>query len=288
MGLILFLGLNIGIYYFFDIGSILSDLNKNPIIYFLIYFLIYSYGYFTTLLCYGYVYKNPLILSKKLLTTSLILLVILAIDKSIPIHRYLSDAFISYPFVHYSSRVLKLMSLPVMLTISMVILYLINIQNRKSLGFTFKEIQIKPFIYIMLAIIPVVLIASFTQGFLEYYPLYKHTLASEISDIPDFIFVGIYEFVYGLNLLSVELIFRGILVIGFIGVLGKGSVFPMVSLYCFIHFDKPVLECISSIFGGYALGVIALYTRSIIGGSILHIGMAWMMELLAWLQKVTD
>jgi len=51
-----------------------------------------------------------------------------------------------------------------------------------------------------------------------------------------------------------------------------------------LHFGKPIGEAISSIFGGYVLGVIALNTKSIVGGSIVHIGVAWLMELFAYLQ----
>jgi len=288
VSLILFLGLNITIFYSFDIGPILLHISKNPFKYTGVYFLIYAYGYYTTLFWYGYIYKNPSVLSIKMLTTSFFLLVILAMDKAVPIHKHLSEIFISYPFVQYLSRVFSLLLLPLTLFLVIIILIWINNLNRKSLGLSIKALNVRPFIYIFMTIIPVVAIASFNQGFQEYYPLYKPTLASEITSIPDYIFVGIYEFVYGLNLLSIEIIFRGILVIGFIRFIGKGSVFPMITFYCFIHFDKPVMECISSIFGGYLLGIIALYTRSIMGGSILHIGMAWLMELMAWIQQVID
>ena len=286
--LIIFLGLSISLYYYFDIGSNIHQNSKNVFGYMGIYFLIYSFGYYITLLWYGYIYKNPLVFSGKVLITSLLLLVILATDKAFPLHKFVSEAIISYPFVHYSSRIFKLMSLPVMLGVVVIILIYINNLNRNSLGLTVKGLRIMPFIYIILGIIPIVAIASFNLGFQDYYPMYKPTLASEITNIPDYLFVGVYELMYGMNLLATEVIFRGILVIGFIRMMGKGSIFPMVTVYCFIHFDKPIYECISSIFGGYLLGVIALYTRSIIGGSILHIGMAWLMELMAWIQHIYD
>jgi len=40
----------------------------------------------------------------------------------------------------------------------------------------------------------------------------------------------------------------------------------MVVAYASIHFGKPLGETIPSVFGGYLLGVLALYTRSIWGG----------------------
>jgi hypothetical protein len=56
-------------------------------------------------------------------------------------------------------------------------------------------------------------------------------------------------------------------------------------LYCTLHFGKPMGEAVSSVFGGYILGVVAYETRSIWGGVIVHIGIAWMMEIIAFAQK---
>ena len=72
---------------------------------------------------------------------------------------------------------------------------------------------------------------------------------------------------------------------GMAQILGKHAVIPMVTIYCFLHFGKPTGEAISSIFGGYILGVIALYTRSIWGGILIHIGVARMMEAAAYVAK---
>ena len=59
----------------------------------------------------------------------------------------------------------------------------------------------------------------------------------------------------------------------------------MVVCYASLHFGKPLGETIGSIFGGYILGVLALQTRSIWGGIIVHVGVAWLMDLAALLQK---
>jgi hypothetical protein len=53
-----------------------------------------------------------------------------------------------------------------------------------------------------------------------------------------------------------------------------------------LHFGKPMGEAVSSIFGGFILGVIALYSRSILGGVIIHLGVAWLMEFTAWCQHI--
>jgi hypothetical protein len=88
-----------------------------------------------------------------------------------------------------------------------------------------------------------------------------------------------YELSYGLDFVSIELFFRGFLVIALARYAGQYAILPMAAFYCTIHFGKPLGECISSFFGGLALGVIAWRTRSILGGLIVHLGLAWLMEV---------
>ena len=60
---------------------------------------------------------------------------------------------------------------------------------------------------------------------------------------------------------------------------GKEAILPMAIFYCTIHFGKPMGECISSYFGGIILGVVTYHTKTILGGFIVHVGIAWLMEL---------
>jgi len=286
--LLIFLGVIIFLSYYFDIESIILQANMNKFERMVIYLLLYGFGYYSTVFWYGFMYKTPKVISPPFLISSFILLIILAIDKTILLHSLLAENLSTYPFVYFTSRLFKLLTLPVMTVIVSLLLAGIMNFKFKNTGLTYNNLKIMPFIYLLSGTLLLVVAASFTQGFQNYYPMYKTTLASKATNIPEYIFILLFESTYGLNLLSVEVIFRGILTISFIRFLGKGSIFPMVTVYCFIHFGKPVIECISSIFGGYLLGVIALYTRSIIGGSILHIGLAWQMEVIAWIQELND
>jgi len=92
-----------------------------------------------------------------------------------------------------------------------------------------------------------------------------------------------YELSYGLDFLSIELLFRGLLVIGLVRYAGQHAILPMAAFYCTIHFGKPLGECASAFFGGLILGVIAARTRTVLGGLIVHLGLAWMMELGGWI-----
>jgi len=88
-----------------------------------------------------------------------------------------------------------------------------------------------------------------------------------------------FELFYGLDFFSTELYFRGFLVLAFVRWLGPAAILPMAVFYVTIHFGKPLGETISSFFGGYLLGIFAYYSRSIWGGVLVHIGLAWLMEL---------
>jgi hypothetical protein len=89
----------------------------------------------------------------------------------------------------------------------------------------------------------------------------------------------LYELSYGSDFFSIELFFRGFLVLAFARYAGKDAILPMAIFYCAIHFGKPLAECISSFFGGIILGVVSYHTRTILGGFLVHVGLAWLMEL---------
>jgi hypothetical protein len=74
----------------------------------------------------------------------------------------------------------------------------------------------------------------------------------------------LYELAYGSDFISVELFFRGFLILAFVKLVGKDAILPMACFYCTIHFGKPLGECISSYFGGMLLGIVVFHTRSIV------------------------
>ena len=96
----------------------------------------------------------------------------------------------------------------------------------------------------------------------------------------------IYEFFYGIDFLWVEWIVRGALIIGLYKIMGENVLLPVTVFYCTIHFGKPMAEAISSILGGYVLGIFAIRTNTIYGGFMIHAGIAWMMELAAFIQHM--
>ncbi len=139
-----------------------------------------------------------------------------------------------------------------------------------------------PYLLLLTGMVPLILLAATQPDFQASYPTWQ--AAESITDQTGWSkwwFTVAYQLAYGLDFLTVELLFRGALVVGMSRLLGKESVLPMVAVYCILHFGKPLGEAISSIFGGYILGVIALYGRNIWGGVLIHVGVALLMEWAA-------
>jgi hypothetical protein len=153
----------------------------------------------------------------------------------------------------------------------------------EALGLTTKEFQAGPYFGLLLLLAPLVALASTQPDFLRVYP--KAMQIASIHGYPGPLWcrVVVYELSYGLDFLSIELLFRGLLVIGVMRYAGEQAILPMAAFYCTIHFGKPVMECLTSFVGGLALGVLAYRTRSVLGALIVHLGLAWMMEVGGWI-----
>jgi hypothetical protein len=138
----------------------------------------------------------------------------------------------------------------------------------------------------LLIMAPLIGFASFGADFQEDYPSYPTTMTHEYLGVPEWLTVLFFELVYGWDFVATEWIFRGFFIIGMASLMRHRAVLPMVVTYAFLHFGKPLGETIGSVFGGYILGVIALRTGSIWGGIAIHLGVAWLMEIAAFLQRM--
>jgi len=148
-------------------------------------------------------------------------------------------------------------------------------------GLRFKGMNYKPFFLMLILMIPLIAIASYMPDFQKAYPQYKFWLYDGAFGLTPIQASGVFEFVYGLDFASIELLYRGALVVGMARVLGREAVLPMAGAYVILHFGKPLGEAISSFFGGFILGVHALEKKNIFGGIIIHVGIAYLMEIAA-------
>jgi len=207
---------------------------------------------------------------------------ILSLDTAIHLSGFLSTVPLTVRYL-IQKIVNNLMSLFTYVLPLWLIYKYIDKNNPSFYGLTTKGFKLNPYLQLFMIVIPLVVAASFIENFSSYYPVYKQNTAASYWGISEWIPGLGYELTYGWNFVTVELLFRGFFVIGLLKILGRHAVVPMVVAYCFIHFGKPVGECISSVFGGYILGVIAYYSRNIWGGIIIHIGLAWLMEVVSML-----
>ncbi len=123
-------------------------------------------------------------------------------------------------------------------------------------------------------VLPAVLIAARSPSFLQTYPFYKMANRSSF----DF---WMWEALYAAQFLSLEFFFRGFILKATAPRFGSAAIFVMIVPYCIIHFGKPMSETLAALIAGTVLGTLALRTRSIWGGVLIHVGVAVTMDLLA-------
>ena len=170
----------------------------------------------------------------------------------------------------------------VIVTTVLFIIWKLTKEKQPFYGISIKDFSFKPYLLMLLIMVPLVAAASTQPDFLAMYPKLK-----SISFLKDQhnngLYKILYELSYGSDFVSIELFFRGFLILAFAKWFGKDAILPMACFYCTIHFGKPLGECISSFFGGLILGVVTYHTRTIFGGLMVHLGIAWMMELGGYL-----
>ena len=144
--------------------------------------------------------------------------------------------------------------------------------------------HIKAYLWLYLIIIPILVAVSFTPSFLSYYPMGKIWNFNNLFGNSTVFNYILFEFVYIASFIMVELIFRGVFVIGMKNHILSYCVLPMITIYVALHFGKPILETISAAFGGYFLGAIAFQSKHIWGGVFVHAGIAFTIEFVRLLQ----
>ena len=265
--------------------SIIDSYTGSPII-FLWYFLFYAYAYFGTVFIMIFYTKDwGWLRNWKFWIVSIAGLAILSIDIGFYHDVDIVKALFEIPMWNYARRCLdRVISLFTNVLPLFILWQIIKQPKEHFYGLRLKGANIKPYLLMILLISPFLLWASFEPHFLAQYPTYRSYGVPEYLGVANWVTILFYEFCYGIDFISVELFFRGFLIIGIGTLIGKKAILPMVVVYSFIHFGKPAGEAISSIFGGYILGVISFYSRHIFGGLIVHLGIAWLMDLFGLLQ----
>ena len=214
---------------------------------------------------------------------------ILSLDRTFYAHQLLLKGLPRVDYIFYG-KLLRWTSSLVTTVLPLVLFYFLYEKRNKTVyGLAQRKPDLKPYAILLGLTAIVIAIGSFLPDIQAYYPKYKTSYGDQfahVHGIGRWVSIALYELAYGTDFVSVELFFRGFLIMAFSRILGENVVLAMAASYCYLHFGKPLGESISSIFGGYILGIIALRTEHIWGGIMIHVGVAWLMEFFAALQRL--
>jgi len=131
------------------------------------------------------------------------------------------------------------------------------------------------FYLLLLAVMtPLLWWASTQPGFLNRYPF--------VDNLSTWREILIWELFYVSRFVALEFFFRGFLLFGTEERLGRNHAVAMSTVpYAVVHYAKPFPEALGAIVAGAVLGWLALRTRTIAGGVIIHCTIALSMDLLA-------
>lgn len=134
------------------------------------------------------------------------------------------------------------------------------------------------YIVLYLMVLPAVIAVSYSSAFQNTYPFY-HLASRSVVDL------GLWWVFYGLQFFFLEFFFRGYLLHGTKRALGVYAIFVSSVPYCMIHYGKPMPETLGAIIAGVVLGTLSLRTLSIWSGFLIHISVAYSMDILSLWQK---
>jgi hypothetical protein len=248
--------------------------------FFLLYAFIFSISYGIL-----FVFSDKVINSKKQFIFLLLVSPLLFAGKvSLDFSYLFNYAGLSEPWARYWKLIVNW---PVKCLFILTVIYSIWLKSGygKPVAGMSRNFNWKPYILLLLCAIPLLMIAGIMSDFQQTYPKVKNIFFIFPYTRHDFVAKVVYELSYGTDFLTIESFFRGFLVLAFVRYVGKDAILPMAAFYCTIHFGKPLFECITSYLGGIMLGAIVYNTRSIWGGFIVHLGMAWLMDLLFYINS---
>lgn len=281
----LFIGFCVFFQYNFKLTNFYVEHYRRDIIYYPRAFILYAIPFAGTLLLYSFFYKKWMIWrNPSFVFLIIVTLTIYALRCGITFHTDLISNHVDPLYKSYWLKVSnQLMHGSILLIFPFICWLVVEHKTTPLYGFKIQGVNLKPYLIILLCLMPLIVIAATQKDFLSAYPRFANTFKAGTENVVRY--CSLFELSYAFDLSMNEFFFRGFIILAFARFIGKGIILPMALFYCFIHFGKPLGETISSFIGGLALGIITYETRSIYGGIILHIGIAWLMEIGAGLGR---
>jgi hypothetical protein len=173
---------------------------------------------------------------------------------------------LDFPSQNYWITVLHWPVKAILMFVAIVSIWKLGGYERPVFGLGKSYTSIAPYFLLLACMVPLLALAAADEGFQQAYPRIQRIAYIYAIVKSPLLFEFLYELAYGSDFFTIELFFRGFLVLAFARYVGMDAILPMAAFYCAIHFGKPLPECISSFFGGLILGAIVIHTRSIWGG----------------------
>lgn len=154
--------------------------------------------------------------------------------------------------------------------------------KEKMIDFGWRWNQVGPhwrgYLLLLSPILLFVVLVSLGEEFVNHYPFYDKAGRSWL----DFL---LWQLLYMSQFIFLEFFFRGFMLNALRPAIGANAIWVMCVPYLMIHFPKLWLEATGAILFGLFLGILALQSRSIWGGVLVHAGVALSMDIAALLRK---
>lgn len=284
LGVLVFLGMMIFLNYYLNFESQYIEIYNQPNDWkrIFLYMLFYAFSFWGTVFIRKLCKLDcSFFVAPKFILLSFIGIFLLSFDAGFPYYHLLTEKYTSTPYYYYAHYIVANGYCVFTIFIPLFILHFFLKENDDYYGLRLEKKSFLVYVFMLLAMVPVVYFAASQPDFLRYYPKFQRTQIA-LSDPNRNLLIGGFEFFYSLDFISTELLFRGFFVVFLSRYAREHILIPIAVVYCFIHFGKPWAETLSSFFGGYILGLMAFQTKNIWGGIFVHVGIALLMEIFAF------
>lgn len=129
----------------------------------------------------------------------------------------------------------------------------------------------------ILFLLPIIYYVSSSKTFSNYFPLMESATYNLIVFLT-------YEALFIIFIFAWEFIFRGYMLFGLEKKFGIYSIFIQMLPFVLLHIGKPFSETFFAIFGALFLGYLALRTRSIVYGFLIHAFILLSLDIISYLR----
>jgi membrane protease YdiL (CAAX protease family) len=206
--------------------------------------------------------------------------ILFALKVAMPFHKLFPDSIGTNYQKAFQQPMNWFGALLVMLPLLMLMHWLLE---KKWTLYGIKQTQsLKTYILLIAFMLPLLIWASLQHDFSLVYPK-AGIVGRQLGDEANPLHYLLFETAYAADFFTIEFFFRGFLIVALSKLIGKQCLLPVALFYFSIHLGKPMMEAVSSFFGGLILGSISYHSKSIWGGLLVHISIALLMELFGFI-----